>query len=1210
MAKNWWTKLVGRNHVPVRRPAAAFRPQLNTLEDKVTPTLVLGTLTVTPDNPGTPGFVNEGDTVTLTTTYTAVNTIGDVSLTINWGDGTTTSTPVAFGTNLPLTVQHRYVNNIPTGSPQATETITANLSDSGPSVLLNPGAPQAGRYYAYDVAGLDINLGDAFAALGAASGVSPVSALDNNSTSSATVTTGGSFTFYGKQYSAVNLSKNGLIAFDGTNTSGNNGPLTSTTPPALIAPFWDDLVTGVGVNSRVFTKSLDVTGDGVADWFIIEWHNVQHSPSSPSSATFQALLQLGTGATVNGDVIFNYVDTDFGDPAINYGASASVGIKSGFTAGPPAVGTPQTGNAVITPGRTRTGDGQAIRFSTTQVAVSRISGPNTFGYSAFRMPFESTLNLINPAIAPAPSNGNFSLLGGAGSFTDEEASPNSGQVGNAAFTYYGIVTQALNLIVSGHGYTRLPGTGPNPPATNTNLATSPQAALIASLWDDWIGPNPPTSQVIGRLIDIDGDVINVTTDANKAEFLVIEWSDVQNNGITTTPAPTATWQMIIELNTGSADGSDIYFNYVDTDVGNVNFSSGGSATVGIKNAGTTNPPSDPLLVSFNQTNNLNLSSGTNVGIFQTATPAQTTTIIVRNVAPTFVNSTLTPGSVQEGVAFTRTVQFIDPSGQDFAGVVQPGLGDTFTVTVDWGDGSTTQTINIAAGSRSFDLSHIYRDDGTNTPGFRDYTITLQNFQDVDGATITPNRTITVTVNNVAPVLTLVTGNQLIAPGQTLVLDGTGGTSLIGNFTDQGVSFAPTGGNSGTRETFTATINWGDGTTETVLLPVATPANVSGTVTPATPLTNAQAYQPSTGTIGGRHRFNGVGNFTITVTIADDDTGVSNIGTFIVAVGSEQIYTVGADAGAAPLVRVFDSRLNLQYAQFNAYESTFTGGVRVAAGKINGDQLADWATAPGFGGGPVVKLYDGATRAAFAQIIAYDINFRGGCYVAVGDLNNDGFADIVTGAGQGGGPHVKAFSGRDGSLLFNGLVYDSAFRGGVSVAVADVNGDGFADIITAPGQGGGPHVKVFSGLNGALLNSFLAYDSAFRGGVFVAGGDVNGDGFADVITGPGVGGGPHLKVFDLHRNTLLFEGFPFPPGTPGQTPFTAGTLWQSGLRVGVTDFGVGNPPAGDGKADIIVGAGTGQQSLISILDGASFGQLLGFQAFDSNFLGGVFVGGNV
>jgi hypothetical protein len=96
-----------------------------------------------------------------------------------------------------------------------------------------------------------------------------------------------------------------------------------------------------------------------------------------------------------------------------------------------------------------------------------------------------------------------------------------------------------------------------------------------------------------------------------------------------------------------------------------------------------------------------------------------------------------------------------------------------------------------------------------------------------------------------------------------------------------------------------------------------------------------------------------------------------------------------------------------------------------------------------------------------------------------------------------------------------------FIGGVDVAAADTTGDGVAEIITGAGPFGGPHVRVIEFNGGALteLASFYAYEVAFAGGVFVAGGDVDGDGLAEVITGAGAGGGPHVRVISLRGSTL-------------------------------------------------------------------------------------------
>ena len=121
------------------------------------------------------------------------------------------------------------------------------------------------------------------------------------------------------------------------------------------------------------------------------------------------------------------------------------------------------------------------------------------------------------------------------------------------------------------------------------------------------------------------------------------------------------------------------------------------------------------------------------------------------------------------------------------------------------------------------------------------------------------------------------------------------------------------------------------------------------------------------------------------------------------------------------------------------------------------------------------------------------------HVAAGDVTGDGVAEIVTAPGPAAartcGYSSRADGIRDGVASF--FAYDPAFTGGVFVAAARCQRRRRADIITGAGPGGGPHVRVFDGATGAPLTerrgSFFAYDPSFTGGVFVAAADVNGDG---------------------------------------------------------------------------------------------------------------------
>lgn len=143
-------------------------------------------------------------------------------------------------------------------------------------------------------------------------------------------------------------------------------------------------------------------------------------------------------------------------------------------------------------------------------------------------------------------------------------------------------------------------------------------------------------------------------------------------------------------------------------------------------------------------------------------------------------------------------------------------------------------------------------------------------------------------------------------------------------------------------------------------------------------------------------------------------------------------------------------------------------------------------------------------------------------VTAADLGTDGTAEIIVGAGLGTKPLVRVLR-QDGSMIGEFFAYAENFTGGVNVTTCDLDGDGLSEIITGAGYGGGPHVRAFSHLGVPTGLSFFAYAPDFRGGVNVTCGDLNQDGKAEIITGAGITGGPHIKVFSA-PGELLDEAF--------------------------------------------------------------------------------------
>lgn len=216
-------------------------------------------------------------------------------------------------------------------------------------------------------------------------------------------------------------------------------------------------------------------------------------------------------------------------------------------------------------------------------------------------------------------------------------------------------------------------------------------------------------------------------------------------------------------------------------------------------------------------------------------------------------------------------------------------------------------------------------------------------------------------------------------------------------------------------------------------------------------------------------------------------------------------------------------------EFFAY-GAFSGGASVAVGDVDpafvGEEII---TGAGPGGGPHVRVFKNYNFRVAGQFFAYALDFRGGIDVAVADTNGDGSAEIITAPLAGRSPLVRIFS-ESGKVRHQFYAYDRTATDGVHVAAADLDGDGKAEIITAPLSGARPLVRVFS-RKGELRREFLAYSSSFRGGIDVAAHAATDESAARIITAAGPGGGPHVRVFGP-AGKLYGQFFPYDEGFRG------------------------------------------------------------------------------
>lgn len=252
-------------------------------------------------------------------------------------------------------------------------------------------------------------------------------------------------------------------------------------------------------------------------------------------------------------------------------------------------------------------------------------------------------------------------------------------------------------------------------------------------------------------------------------------------------------------------------------------------------------------------------------------------------------------------------------------------------------------------------------------------------------------------------------------------------------------------------------------------------------------------------------------------------------------GLEEIV-IGAGTSIEPKIMIYSESGRL-IKQILAYDKYFRGGVSVALVDIDGDEQMEIAAAQASRGTGQVKIfnYSGQLKKQFSADSRY---WRGGLNLAAGDIDGNGDPEIVVAYAAGSEPMVKIFH-TDGKIIGAFLAYEKKFRGGVKIAIANINGrknHNKANIIVSPGKGRDPQIKIFDN-RGALVRQFLAYSRNWQGGVNLSVGDLNNDGLPEIATAAQAGAAPHVRVFSPRGE--LMESF-----------YAWEENWNGGVNIGI------------------------------------------------------------
>lgn len=246
--------------------------------------------------------------------------------------------------------------------------------------------------------------------------------------------------------------------------------------------------------------------------------------------------------------------------------------------------------------------------------------------------------------------------------------------------------------------------------------------------------------------------------------------------------------------------------------------------------------------------------------------------------------------------------------------------------------------------------------------------------------------------------------------------------------------------------------------------------------------------------------------------------------------TQQLVT-GPELGGSPHVRTFNNHGSPSSGGFYAFKKTFKGGIRIASGDIDGDNEDEIIAGAGPGGGPHVRIFEKSGQTKPLDFFPFHTNSRSGVDVAAGDVDGDGKDEIAVSQFKNAESWIKVYKYNEKKeIIGEWRAFGEGEEHGATVAMGDVDNDGKAEVIVGAGEGGGPQIQVYEANGERKPIQFFAFHPDSRSGVDVSAADTDGDGKAEIGVTQLEGAEAWTKVYRYNNEkTIVGEWRSFPRG---------------------------------------------------------------------------------